>query len=215
MKDTEENRGENRGQTPICASSWLGSDPDFRGDCRQRISNPAFFRRPPARIGGFTYLGLLIIVAVMGAGLAATGTFFSHAAQREKERELLFVGDQYRQAIGSYYRHSPGTGAYPKKLEELIEDKRFPMPQRHLRKLYADPITGSPEWQLVEAPGGAGIMGVRSRSEDAPIKTGNFRAKDAQFEGAARYADWQFVYSPSAQANGAAQASGAAGAKTR
>src|SRR5207237_7930193 len=126
MKDTEENRGENRGQTPICASSWLGSDPDFRGDCRQRISNPAFFRRPPARIGGFTYLGLLIIVAVMGAGLAATGTFFSHAAQREKERELLFVGDQYRQAIGSYYRHSPGTGAYPKKLEELIEDKRFP-----------------------------------------------------------------------------------------
>ena len=138
-----------------------------------------------------------MIVAITGAGLAATGTFFSHAAQREKERELLFVGDQYRQAIASYYNKTPGAArAYPKKLDELVEDKRFPMPQRHLRKLYADPLTGSPEWALVEAPGGAGIMGVRSRSEEAPIKSGNFRARDAAFEGATRYSDWQFVYSP-------------------
>ena len=39
---------------------------------------------------GFTYLGILILVAVMGAGLAAFGTIASHAAQREKEAELLF-----------------------------------------------------------------------------------------------------------------------------
>lgn len=138
----------------------------------------------------------MIIVMIMGAALAAIGTFFSHAAQREKERELLFVGNQFRDAIESYYRHSPGASAFPKTLDDLVEDKRFPMPQHHLRRIYRDPITGKAEWGLVEAPGGAGIMGVRSLSEEAPIKTGNFDARDTAFEGTAKYADWQFVFKP-------------------
>ena len=145
---------------------------------------------------GFTYLGLLIIVMIMGAGLAATGELFSHAAQRDKERELLFVGHEFRDAVESYYRRSPGAPAYPKTLEELVEDKRFPMPQHHLRRLYADPMTGRPDWALVEVPGGVGIMGVHSRSEATPAKSGNFDAVDAAFEGARRYADWQFVFVP-------------------
>lgn len=145
---------------------------------------------------GFTYLGLLIIVMIMGAGLAATGELFSHAAQRDKERELLFVGHEFRDAIESYYRRSPGAPVYPKTLADLVEDKRFPMPQHHLRRVYADPMTGRPDWALVEAPGDAGIMGVHSRSEAAPVKRGNFDAVDAAFEEAQRYADWQFVYRP-------------------
>ena len=152
---------------------------------------------------GFTYIGLLIIVMIMGAGLAAIGTFYSHAAQREKERELLFVGNQFRQAIESYYRRSPGTSVFPKSLDDLVEDKRFPMPQHHLRRIYRDPMTAGAQWGLVEAPGGAGIMGVRSLSEAPPIKTGNFDAADAAFEGAARYADWQFVYVPPRAPEGA------------
>ena len=145
---------------------------------------------------GFTYLGLLIVVMIVGAGLAATGVLFSHDAQREKERELLFVGHEFRDAIESYYRRSPGTAAYPQRLEDLVEDKRFPMPQHHLRRIYADPITGQADWALVEAPGGAGIMGVHSRSEAAPVKTSNFDAVDAAFDAAQRYADWQFVHKP-------------------
>jgi type II secretory pathway pseudopilin PulG len=148
--------------------------------------------------GGFTYIGLMIVVMIIGAGLAATGTFWSHTAQRDKERELLFVGHQFRDAIESYYRRSPGASVYPKTLDELVEDKRFPMPQHHLRRVYADPVTGKPDWVLVQTPDGAAIMGVRSRSEEAPIKTGNFDTVDAAFEGAAKYADWQFVYAPPA-----------------
>jgi type II secretory pathway pseudopilin PulG len=137
---------------------------------------------------------------VMGAGLAATGTLWSSTAQREKERELLFIGNEFRQAIESYYRRSPGASAYPKSLAELVEDKRFPMPQHHLRRIYADPMTGKAEWALVEAPGGAGIMGVHSRSESQPLKTGNFRSADAAFEEAKKYSDWQFVFVPKAPA---------------
>lgn len=36
---------------------------------------------------GFTYIGLLILVAAAGAGLAAYAETASHAAQREKEAE--------------------------------------------------------------------------------------------------------------------------------
>jgi type II secretory pathway pseudopilin PulG len=141
---------------------------------------------------GFTYVGFLIFVAITGAGLAAVGEIASHAAQREKEAELLFRGNQYRDAIASYYKKEQ---RYPQSLEQLLEDKRYPMPVRHLRKLYADPVTGSSEWGLVEAPGG-GVMGVYTRSEDAPIKTGNFSAENQGLEEAARYADWKFVHSP-------------------
>jgi type II secretory pathway pseudopilin PulG len=175
------------------------SERSARAAGSENICNPRFFSRPPTPVRkerGFTYLGLMIIVMIMGAALAATGTFFSHAAQREKERELLFVGHQFRDAIESYYRRSPGASAYPKTLDDLVEDKRFPMPQHHLRRIYRDPVTGSAQWALVEAPGGAGIMGVHSVSQDAPIKSGNFDAADASFEGAAKYADWQFVFKP-------------------
>ena len=69
------------------------------------------------------------------------------------------------------------------------------MPVRHLRKLYRDPITGEEEWGLVEAPGG-GVMGVYSRSEDAPVKSGNFSPKNQEFNDQPRYSDWKFVHSP-------------------
>ena len=144
---------------------------------------------------GFTYISLLLIVAAMGAGFAAFGELASNAAKREKEVELLFVGDAYRHAIGQYYEGSPGGHkVWPKSLEQLLKDERFAFTRRHLRRLYRDPVTGK-DWAVVEAPEG-GIMGVRSASEAPPSKTANFPAGYEVFEGAQRYADWQFVYTP-------------------
>jgi type II secretory pathway pseudopilin PulG len=146
---------------------------------------------------GFTYVGFLLFVALSGAGLAAYGEFASHTAQREKEAELLFRGEQIRNAIASYYRKEQ---RYPRALAELVEDKRFPMPVRHLRRLYRDPMSGEADWGVVEVPGGGGVMGVYSRSEDAPIKTGNFSAINPEFDKATKYADWKFVHRPPGQA---------------
>jgi type II secretory pathway pseudopilin PulG len=141
---------------------------------------------------GFTLVGALILIAFMGAGVAAFGQIASQQAQREKEAELLFRGNQYRQAIESFYRKQR---TYPKALAELVEDKRFPTPAKHLRRLYKDPITGQAEWGLIDAPGG-GIMGVYSKSEAQPIKNGGFTLADQTFNDALRYADWQFFYQP-------------------
>ncbi|CAK0781592.1 hypothetical protein CCP3SC15_930023 [Gammaproteobacteria bacterium] len=104
---------------------------------------------------GFTYLGLLFAVAMAGVALAATGVLWSTQRQREREQDLLFVGNQIRQAIRSYYEHSPGlVKRYPAKLDDLLRDNRFLTVQRHLRQRYMDPMTGAREWGLVMAPKG-------------------------------------------------------------
>ena len=137
----------------------------------------------------------------MGIGLAAVGPVSRTLQLRDKERELLFVGDQFRRAIATYYEKTPGgLKQYPKKLEDLLRDNRYPNVQRYLRKIYTDPLTGNAQWGLVEIPG-IGITGVYSLSELAPVKTANFSALYKSFATAKKYSDWKFVYVPSQIAN--------------
>jgi type II secretory pathway pseudopilin PulG len=145
---------------------------------------------------GFAYLTAIIAVAMVGIALAMTGEFWSKSRQRDKEQELLFIGDQFRTAIALYYLRTPGAfKRYPENLTDLTEDKRYLSVQRYLRRIHIDPMTGKPEWGLVRSPQG-GIMGVYSLSEQAPQKRANFTGKDEKLSGAQRYADWKFVYSP-------------------
>jgi type II secretory pathway pseudopilin PulG len=140
---------------------------------------------------GFTYLCALLLVALAGAGLAAISELWSHARQREKEAELLWIGNQFKQAIGLYYQRSPGAvKRYPEKLEDLLEDRRFVSTQRYLRRIYPDPMTGKAEWGLISVLGG-GIMGVHSLSTTKSIRT----------TGLVAYSDWKFVYEPPARPN--------------
>lgn len=140
------------------------------------------------------YLAVLLFVAITGAALAAAGTLWHTAQVREKERELLFAGNEYRRAIQLYYLNSlGGLRQYPRELADLVKDPRLPAVRRYLRKLYRDPMTGKAEWGLMKNPDG-GIIGVYSLSDEAPFKTANFRKGDAEFEGKEKYSDWKFVY---------------------
>ena len=165
---------------------------------------------------GMTYIAILFLIALHGTVLAAVGMVWHTAQKREKERELLFVGDQFRRAIRAYAQSGPGVaGQLPRSLDDLIRDPRLPGIKRHLRKVFVDPMTGSMEWGLVKTPDGVGIAGVYSRSEDAPFKIANFQPDDKEFEGAARYSDWKFQYTsisrpsaPQPQAGGAGNKAG-------
>lgn len=130
----------------------------------------------------------------MGATLALTGVVWHAAQKREKERQLLFVGNQYRQAIAAYYNHSPGSvKQYPNTLSELLKDPRQLVPTSYLRRLYPDPVTGKAEWGLVKTRDNR-IMGVFSLSEAEPVKQSSFREADKAFEGKMRYTEWRFAY---------------------
>lgn len=142
------------------------------------------------RSAGFTYLAVLFAVAILSGGLALAGEMWDTAAQREREAELLFTGNEYRVAIERYYLSGPQR-QYPGSLDELLEDPRRPGTERYLRRLYPDPITGG-DWMLIRGPQG-GIVGVHSASEAKPLKVAGFRPRDAAFAHAERYADWEFV----------------------
>jgi type II secretory pathway pseudopilin PulG len=142
---------------------------------------------------GFTYITAIFVVALMGAGYATIGEMWHTATLRQKEADLLYVGNQYRDAIARYYQS--GAARYPRALEDLLKDPRMPTTQRYLRKLYPDPVTGTAEWGMVKAPDG-GIMGVHSRSEAPPIKKTGFKLRDRDFEAAKTYADWKFLFTP-------------------
>lgn len=153
---------------------------------------------------GFTYMMVLVLVAAMGAGLAVVGTAWSTRAQREREEELLFVGQQFRAAIESYAKASAGAPEFPRTLEDLVEDRRAPTPRRHLRRIYRDPLTGTPDWGLVLQ--GDRIVGVHSRSAAKPFKTAGFAGGDEAFASAATLAEWRFVYRASSPTPGGAVA---------
>jgi type II secretory pathway pseudopilin PulG len=150
------------------------------------------------RTKGFTFIGLLMAVAIMGVALLAVGEVWSFAQKREKEQELLFVGGQFRQAIKLYYAHTPATSKlqrYPMALDDLLKDPRYPSTQRYLRKIYLDPINNSPEWGLQKNPDGS-IFGVYSLAPGTPVKKSNFTLVDSDFENRTKYSDWVFKYAP-------------------
>lgn len=99
---------------------------------------------------GFVYLWALFTVVLAGIVMAGTGQMWQTKSQREKEAELMFIGEEFRKAIMSY--HNSGTKQYPDSLEDLLKDNRSPNIKRHLRKIYVDPLTNTAEWGIVEEP---------------------------------------------------------------
>jgi type II secretory pathway pseudopilin PulG len=165
---------------------------------------------------------LLVGLSVMSVLMGAMLPVWSHMAQREKEAELIFRGQQYARAIGLFQRKFANTA--PPSIDVLVD-------QRFLRKKYKDPITnddfqplyanqapqgvGSPTGSLrpgetgtaeraVAAPTPAfqgkpgpgapgGIIGVTSKSKETSIKIYNGRTK---------YNEWAFVFVQTAQEPG-------------
>jgi type II secretory pathway pseudopilin PulG len=142
---------------------------------------------------GFTYIGLLVAVVIIGLLLAVVSRVWTTTMQREREAQLLWVGHAYRNAIASYYVHG---GQFPQSLQQLLQDDRSPVPLRHLRQLYPDPITGGADWTLIPDPSSQRIMGIASSSKAAPIKRKGFELVDAVFADTECYCVWQFIYWP-------------------
>lgn len=166
---------------------------------------------------GYAMAVLLVALSVMGVVLSVAMPVWKQMAQREKEAELVFRGQQYARAIGLFQRRA-GPGALPPNLDLLVE-------QRFLRKKYKDPITGEDFQPLLagqpapgtpagptgpqggrggaapsagQTPGGVGaptgaaggIQGVVSKSKAKSIRI--YNGRDV-------YNEWAFVFVPQVQ----------------
>jgi len=142
---------------------------------------------------GFTYIYVLFLIALIGVQLALVGTIWHTKVKREKEAELLFIGHEFRRAIASFHTRTPGSEKrYPRSLEDLLLDPRFPQTVRHLRRIYRDPMTGKYDWGLQHNENGD-IVGMYSLSTEKPMKIGGFRREDEAFTGMVRYDQWVFT----------------------
>jgi type II secretory pathway pseudopilin PulG len=159
-------------------------------------------RRPQQ--GAILVFALMLLVLM---SLTASNVLLDTSLQqkRRNEEELLFVGEQYRQAIESYRRNGPTRiRQFPTKMEDLVADNRFPQPRRHLRKLFKDPTNPKGEWVLIKV--GNAIVGVHSQSTDEPYKKAGFTDTQRDFASANSYAGWLFKVDAPALA--ASQSSG-------
>ena len=145
---------------------------------------------------GFSYLIVMIAITLMGLVTTMAARQWKVMVQRELEADLLAKGIEIQTALALYSasakagRVVPGE-VYPQTLAELTRP-----PKPFLRKVYLDPM-GRGEWELLRAPTG-GILGVRSKSKQTPIKQGNFPLAVRHFEGKPTHYDWVFQHpSPS------------------
>ena len=103
---------------------------------------------------GYAMAALLVSLAVMSVLMGALLPAWRHQAQREKEAELVFRGEQYVRAI-RLWEMKMGPGSRPPNFDILVQ-------QKFLRKKYKDPMTEDGEFQPLyvganlPAPGGPG-----------------------------------------------------------
>ena len=152
------------------------------------------FQRPVKGQTGFSYLWVLLLVALMGIALTISAELYSTSARRDRELTLIATGRQFQTAIERYYESAlpGGRKEYPNSLEDLLQDPRFPGIKRHLRKIPRDPMTGRIEWGFTRLAGR--IVAVHSLSEMSPIKQAGFDLDIAHFANAKKYSDWVFAY---------------------
>ena len=150
---------------------------------------------------GVALMGILVAVTILGLMSGIAGMTWTTKVQRAKEKELLWRGNQYRQAIESYYRtdHAGVSAKLPASLDVLVRDPRFVSPKRHIRKLYPDPITGE-DWVLIKGPAGQ-VTGVRSSSTAEPFKKEGFDKENEKFSGKESYSEWEFIFDVKAAEN--------------
>jgi type II secretory pathway pseudopilin PulG len=143
---------------------------------------------------GFTYLGLIIFVTIIGLVGAATLKIGALLQRAAAEEELLDIGAAFSAALDSYAAATPqGASPYPPSLKELLKDPRVPGVRRHLRKIFVDPLTGKAEWGVVYlGEGTTGVVAVHSLSTAKPLKIANFDSRFAGLDNADTISAWRF-----------------------
>jgi len=122
---------------------------------------------------GFTYLWLILTVAIASAGGAALGEMWQTQSLRSKEQEQVFRLGSFAAALNSYAAATPtGMPCLPSAFEDLLEDKRSGKLKRHLRTLYPDPFTGKFDW-VVERSLAGGIKNIKSGKHQIELLTAN------------------------------------------
>jgi type II secretory pathway pseudopilin PulG len=90
---------------------------------------------------GYSLVALVVLMVVLSIAVTVALPMWSTVVRREREKELLFRGWQYAEAIRVFQIR---FGRLPVRLEELYEVK-----PRSIRQLWEDPLSDSGEWEPI------------------------------------------------------------------
>ena len=107
--------------------------------------------------GGYTLVALLALMTVLALFALAAAPSIRQQAQREREIETIFRGEEVAEAIRLYYsyqvrqRNLTGDAALPTSIEQLLEGVSVGTKKIQVLRASAarDPLSESGEWRLV------------------------------------------------------------------
>lgn len=133
----------------ICGSGSIESAP-------LSVSDSVSRRRSE---GGYTLVALLAMMTVLALFAMAVAPSIQQQAQREREQEAIFRGEQVADAIRAYYRYRAGTvggagaQALPTSMDQLLQGIPVPGGSKNRQILRAsaarDPLTIEGEWRFI------------------------------------------------------------------
>src|SRR3989441_13086991 len=115
--------------------------------------NPQTAIRNPKSQSGYALVSLLVLMSLLALFALAAVPQVQQQAQREREKETIFRGQQVADAIGSYYRFkgAQGVNSLPTSIDQLLEG--IPRGTKKLQILRSeaahDPLSSSGEWRLI------------------------------------------------------------------
>lgn len=123
---------------------------------RRRSSREEGSRRSEA---GYTLVALLAMMTVLALFAMAVAPSLQQQAQRDREKEAIFRGEQVADAIREYYRYRStfmrlaGDQALPSSMDQLLQGVPIPGGAKTRRVLRAsaarDPLTIEGEWRFI------------------------------------------------------------------
>jgi type II secretory pathway pseudopilin PulG len=105
------------------------------------MMNQAPIRRRPAE-EGYILIWVIFLLVIFSISLSIAVPAISKEIERDRERETMERGKQYRRAVQLYYKK---FHAYPPNVNALVNTNDI----RFLRKKYVDPMTGKDDWKPI------------------------------------------------------------------
>ncbi len=110
--------------------------------------------------GGYTLVALIALMTLIALFAMAAAPRIAQQAQREREKEAIFRGEEVAEAIRAYYNaqirngRPPGDPALPTDIDQLLEGVPIPGRTKKLQILRPsaarDPLSSKGEWVLVK-----------------------------------------------------------------
>jgi uncharacterized membrane protein YgcG len=162
---------------------------------------------------GYALVALMIMVTVILISLTEALPDIDQNVRREREKEVIFRGEQYARAIYIFHRT---LGRYPNSVKELLDTNGT----RFLRQAYPDPLSPNGRWHFIHASASGIILDSQNQTvtptsqpggtSSPPGSQGQPNGNTSAF-GSSQTNSSSSAFGSSAQANSSSSAFGSSG----